>query len=342
MKIRLECIGTGIQSSIVLGALLFGLLGMGCAPTPAVQFLPPEPTPLAPAVAEINSAINSASQPTLGQSTDYPLGPEDVLQITIFNIPEGEMGVTPRRTEVRVSQEGKITMPLLGEVMVAGFTPAHLEQHLRQSYDKYLHNPQIGVLVTEHRSQQVSVTGSVRSPGVYQLTGPKTLIDLLSMAGGIGERAGGQVHIYRHGPDGRQTFVIDLLALAANPGTVNMPVQGGDVINVQQAGMFFVDGAVGKPGSYPLNRPYTLSQALAVAGGVTRTLASYSEIAIFRQQPGAEAERIPVDLGEILDGRSNDPRIQADDVIVVPISTAKYIVERFLGRIGLGSFPGLF
>jgi protein involved in polysaccharide export with SLBB domain len=101
--------------------------------------------------------------------------------------------------------------------------------------------------------------------------------------------------------------------------------------------MFFVDGAVVRPGSYALNRPYTLTQALAFAGGVNRELASYSEIAIYRQRKGAEAERIPVDLSAIWDGKVSDPRIEADDVITVPISTAKYIVRRFFGTIGLGS-----
>jgi polysaccharide biosynthesis/export protein len=342
MKKRLEMRSSGIWLRTLPGLALCGLLSVGCATAPAVQVMSPEPGTTSPMVAEINNAITSAAQQTAGQSADYTLGPEDLLQITIYNIPEGEVGVTPRRTEMRVSQEGKITLPLLGEVLVAGLTPAVLEQQLRQGYDKFLHNPQIGVLVTEYRSQQISVTGAVRNPGVFQLTGPKTLVDLLSMGGGIGDRAGGQVHIYRQGPEGRQTFVIDLLTLASNPGVVNMPVQGGDVINVQQAGMFFVDGAVGRPGSYPLSRPYTLTQALAIAGGVTRNLASYGGIAIFRQQNGSEAEKIPVDLSEILAGRASDPRIQTDDVIVVPISTAKYIVERFLGRIGLGSVPAVF
>jgi polysaccharide export outer membrane protein len=210
---------------------------------------------------------------------------------------------------------------------------------LRSQYSKYIHNPQIGVYIREYRGQQVSVIGAVRTPGVYQLTGPKMLVDMLSIAGGITERAGGQVHIYRQGPEGRQSQVIDLLVLASNPGMVNMPVQAGDVINVPQAGTFFVDGAVGSPGSYALNRPYTLTRALAVAGGVTRTLASYSGISIFRRRDGLEAEKIPVNLGEILAGKQSDPQIEADDVIVVPISTAKFIVERFLGRIGLGSIP---
>ena len=60
-----------------------------------------------------------------------------------------------------------------------------------------------------------------------------------------------------------------------NPGLVNMPVQAGDVINVPQSGMFFVDGAVRKPGSYPLTQSYTLTQALAIAGGADVDLAEY-------------------------------------------------------------------
>jgi polysaccharide export outer membrane protein len=241
--------------------------------------------------------------------------------------------------EVRMSQEGVINLPLLGDIAAGGATPAILERLLRQRYEEFMHEPQIGVQVKEYRSQQVSVIGAVGKPGMYQLPGPRTLVDVLSMASGINERAGEQVHIYRQGPQGRQSYVVDLLALARNPELVNMPVQGGDVVNVPLAGMFFVDGAVGKPGSYPLSRPYTLTQALAIAGGVTRTLADYSEIAIYRRSNGAEAEKIPVDLSAIWDGKASDPHVEANDVIAVPISTAKYIVERFLGRIGMGGAP---
>jgi polysaccharide export outer membrane protein len=270
-------------------------------------------------------------------SADYRLGAEDVLQITLFNIPEGEVGVTPRNTEVRVSQEGKITLPLLGDIAVAGLTTAALEQLLRQQYDQYIHKPQVGVQVKEYRSQQVSVMGAVGRPGVFQLTGPRTLTDLLSMAGGINERAGGQVHIYRQGPNGRQTYVVDLMALANNPGLVNMPVEAGDVLNVPLAGMFFVDGAVKKPGSFALSRPYTLTQAIAMAGGADDDLADYGGISILRRRNGAEAEKIPVDLKEIQAAKAPDPLIEAEDVVVVPVSGAKWFVYRFIGRIGLGS-----
>jgi protein involved in polysaccharide export with SLBB domain len=79
---------------------------------------------------------------------------------------------------------------------------------------------------------------------------------------------------------------------------------------------------------------YTLTQALAVAGGVTETLAAYDEVAIFRRQTGSEHQKIPADLKEILAGQAQDPYIEAEDTIVVPISTAKYIIDRFIGRIG--------
>jgi polysaccharide biosynthesis/export protein len=326
--------------SRLLVVTAWGLLGAGCGAVPPSQVVLPPSTGTPPMITEINNALTAAALLSPTGSPDYRLGPEDLLQITLFNIPQGEAGVTPRQTEMRVSQEGKLSLPLLGEVEVAGLTTSGLEQLLRGRYDQYLHKPQVGVQVKEYRSQVVTVTGAVRNPVVSQLTSPKTLIDMLAVAGGINERAGGQVHLYRQGPEGRQSYVIDLLALAKNPTVVNMPVQAGDIINVQQAGTFFVDGAIRNPGSYSLSSPYTLMQALSVAGGVNRELADYGGVMIYRQRNGAEAQMIPVDLSAIWDGKANDPAIESDDVIVVPMSTAKYIVRRFFGTIGFGSIPG--
>ncbi len=103
--------------------------------------------------------------------------------------------------------------------------------------------------------------------------------------------------------------------------------------------MFFVDGAVGRPGSYTLGRPYTLTQALAAAGGINVELAKTSDIAIFRRGDAAESKRIPVNWGQIQAGEAADPYIEADDVIFVPMSGLKYFVRRFIGGIGLGSIP---
>jgi polysaccharide biosynthesis/export protein len=338
---QMQSCGFLLKNLVVLLACVFVAAGCGggLPPKPAMAPIDPQSSPKTAEASEINSALAAAALQSSGAPADYQLAPEDLLEITLYNIPASEARITPRITEVRISQEGMITLPLLGDVRAAGLSTLALEQLLRQRYDKYLHNPQVGVTVKEYRGQQVTVTGAVNTPGVFQLTGPKTVVDLLSMAGGISSRAGSQVHLYRQGPEGRQSYIIDLAALARNPSLVNMPVQPGDMLNVPLSGMFFVDGAVGTPGSYPLTQSYTLTQALAIAGGVTVALANNKEVSIFRRGDGLEAEKITVNLNDIRDGKAGDPQIAPDDVIVVPISTAKYIVERFLGKIGLPGFP---
>jgi polysaccharide export outer membrane protein len=330
-----------LPGRILLASVLGTLLAVGCAGTPQhVRTLPAGPATTS-SVTQINSALASAALRAPAPKADYRIGAEDLLEITLFNVSEADAKVTPRKVEVRVNQGGKITLPLIGDIPVAGMDTSGLEELLRERFNEYLYAPQVGVHLKEYRSQRVSVMGAVRNPGVFELTGPKTLIDLLTTAGGLNEQAGSVIHVYRQEREARHTYVIDLLALANNPGLVNMPVQPGDVINVPQAGTFFVDGSVGKPGSYLLTRSRTLTQALAMAGGVNERLADYSNIVVFRRQDSAEPERIPVNLRDVLAGRATDPPIEAEDVIIVPMSTAKYIVERFIGTIGLPSFSAI-
>ena len=303
--------------------------------------------------ADMNRNIAAAAMiPASSSAADYQIGAEDLLEITLFNIPEvygmERQQMTPRLTTVRVSQQGLISLPVLGAMSVKGLTVALLEQKLRQAYDKYIHNPQVGVSIKEFR-QRASVMGAVQKPGVIELTGPKTVIEVLAMAGGVTEKAGSQVHIYRQGLNGRETHVIDVAVLSNSMGlinansaeSINMPVQPSDMINVPEAGMFFVDGAVRKPGSYPLGRRYSLTQALATAGGVDSELNS-SDISIFRRSGPGKVETLAYDLNDILAGSAADPQIHPDDVIILPISTAKYIVKRFIGQllggISIGSF----
>jgi polysaccharide export outer membrane protein len=330
----------------LLGLSVCALIAAGCVAIPSGRTVPIANATIPPSSADldqitkINSALAAQALQNPASTADYRLAPEDLLEITLYNIPASEVGITPRTTEVRVTQEGVITLPLLGDVPAGGLTPSALEQSLRGRYDQYLHNPQIGVYVKEYRGQRVTVTGEVKTPGVIQLTGPKTLVDALSGAGGITDKAGSQVHLYRQGSEGRQSYIIDLKALARNPALVNMPVQTGDMINVPQSGMFFVDGAVRRPGSYPLTYSYTLTQALAVAGGADIVLANMDELSIFRRRDGEEADKIAVSLTEILAGKAKDPLIAPDDVIIVSMSTGKWLLQRFIGTIGLPSIPG--
>jgi polysaccharide export outer membrane protein len=302
--------------------------------------------------ADLNRNIAAAAMlQSSAVSTDYKIGPEDLLEITLYNIPEAhgmERQVTPRMTLVRVSQQGQISLPVVGEIEVKGLTVSAAEQRLRERYDKYLYNPQVGVLVKEFR-QRVSIMGAVQKAGLFELTGPKTVIEILAMAGGVTEKAGSQIHIYRVGPKERENHIIDLSVLAnsmglvnaMNANTVNMPVQPGDMINVPEAGMFFVDGAVRKPGSYLLGRRYSLTQALASAGGIDRELNS-NEISIFRRNGPGKVETLVFDLDAVLAGSAADPELQPDDVILLPVSSGKYFVKRFVGTLVGGLSIGSF
>lgn len=331
-------------SSIVI---LLGSCTTGLQPDPAKnpKYKAPEPN-----VSEINQTIATLAMNMGSGGTDYQIGPEDLVQITMYNVPDGEGRATPRTLSVRVSHEGKISLPLLGEIGVSGLTISGLEKDLATRYAKYIRNPQVGILIAEYR-QRVSVIGAVQKSAVFELTGPKTVIDMLAMAGGVTDRAGTQVHIYRQGPKGRESYVIDLMVLASNAslitadnaGLITMPVRAGDVINVPLAGTFFVDGAVRRAGPYPLGRRYSLTQALATAGGVDPEL-NASDVTIFRRKGTSGMEQIAVDLDAVTAGTAPDLQIEADDVILVPLSGAKYFVKRFIGTIvsgiSVGSFVG--
>jgi len=327
----------------VLALLFAGFLAAGCgtmAPPSAPTSLPAGGPATSGAVADINRGlVIAAAEQRLSPSADYRIGPEDMLQITLYNVP-GDAGATPRTNAVRVSQTGLINLPLLGDVSVTGSTVSGLEVKLRQLYDKYIYNPQVGILVTDFR-QKASIIGAVHRPGEFVISGPKTLIDLLSMAGGVNPTAGTQVHLYRRTPDGQQSYVIDLLILTSNPGSyndenINQPIQAGDVVNVPQAGMFFVYGAVRAPGSYPIDRRFTLKQALAKAGGLDIDLSSSDVVIYRRKEAKEEARAISVDFAAVLAGSAVDPPVEADDVIVVPVSTIKYVWNRYLFQIIFG------
>jgi polysaccharide biosynthesis/export protein len=328
--------------SRVIGSVLLVMLLTGCGTTIASLTLPNGQgvkQANETRVSEINNAIATIATQTSLPPADYQIGSEDQLQITLYNIPPSEAVLTPRSVTARVSQQGQIMLPLLGAIKVSGLTTAMVERELARRYDRYIQNPEVGVLIAEYR-QRVSVIGAVLKPGVVELTAPKTVFDVLAMVGGVTDRAGTQVHIYRQGPNGRETQIIDLLAIATNASLITanaadlitMPVQAGDVVNVPPAGMFFIDGAVGRPGSYPLGRHYSLTQALSLAGGVNRDLNS-NDITIFRRKASSAVEPITVDLDSILAGSASDPKIEDDDVIMVPISTAKYVYQRVFGQL---------
>jgi polysaccharide export outer membrane protein len=198
-------------------------------------------------------------------AADVPLGPGDVLKITVF----GNADLT---LETRVSEAGSISYPLVGEVKVGGLSANEAEKKIADLLDKggFIRKPQVNLIVTEMQSQQVSVLGQVNKPGRYPVDGKRSLTDILALAGGVNEEAGDNVVLSRTS-DGKVTKeVIDMqeLVRSADPAK-NRELAAGDSIFVERAPRFYIYGEVQKPGSYKLQRDMMVLQALSTGGGLS-------------------------------------------------------------------------
>jgi polysaccharide export outer membrane protein len=281
-----------------------------------------------------NLLAKAAALQKMDPNADYVLGPEDLLEIEVYQADDF------KRT-VRVSGQGFITMPLLGQVQAKGLTTTQLEKQLGQHLAKYLQDPQVSIYIKEYKSQRIGVMGAVAHPQIYNVTGQKYLIDMLFMAGMTtvatsnagGAGAGNVCYIFRpaqgqtDGPAQTQTIVIDLLELVEKGNRMlNIPVFGGDIINVPKAGIVFVDGAVTRPGAFNLTSSATLVQAIAMAGGL-KFEAERSQIQILRMTGNGEREVIVADYEA---AKTDDKYMLKDsDVVLVPRSGLKTFAKAF-------------
>ena len=282
------------------------------------------------------AALSSKSDP----SRDYRIGPEDLLEISVFE--DEKLNKT-----VRVSFQGNINLPLLGVLKVKGLTASELEREIRDLLaEKYFQDPNVSVFIKEYRNQRISIIGAVEKPGVYDVSGQKTILDLLAISGGLKEDAGQLLFLIRPpkseeevpkngGEKGSaketiKTFVIDLEELLVKGDlSLNLPLLHGDVINVPVSGKIYVGGEVKTPGGFPIKgKKITVSQAVALAGGLTNRAAG-SETRIFRyQEKGTGKEIIPVDVYTIQKGQGEDLQLKENDVMFVPASGTKvFLIE---------------
>jgi polysaccharide export outer membrane protein len=231
---------------------------------------------------------------------DYRLGAGDLVRVNVFGSPE-------LSGEVRVSESGFITYPLIGQVQVGGKTPAQVEGQLVAQFTQggYLRNPQVSVLVVEYRSQKVSVLGHVTKPGQYSLQSASRVLDMLAEAGGpVNEEAADNATLMRK--DGSKA-TIDLTALFSGDPAQNHAVSGGDTIYVPRAPQFYVYGEVQKPGMYKLERGMTVSRAISAGGGLTSRGSERRVVIKRRDKQGKE---------QLYSARGSDV-LQADDVLMV-------------------------
>ena len=286
----------------------------------------------------LNSPLGSDVAGTLVPST-YVLGPDDEVSIRV--IESEEISEEP----FRIDPGGDISLPLVGRVRASGRTPQKLETELTERLRAFIHEPQVLVRVTQFRSQPVSVIGAVNKPGIHQLEGRKSLIEILSLAGGLRQDAGHTVKITRRSewgpiplesaagdPSGRFHIAevsLEAVMEARNPEE-NVLIMPNDVISVPRAEMIYVIGGVERSGGFVLHEKesVTVLQALALAGGLTRT-ASKRNAKILRPAEGdTERTEIAINLKEIMAGRSQDVILERDDILFVPHSGGKRAVHR--------------
>lgn len=193
------------------------------------------------------------------------LGGGDVVKISVFGNPD-------LAVETRVSDSGFITMPLVGQVGVAGLSTAMAETKIATMLERggFVKKPQVNLLITVLTSQQVSVLGQVNRAGRYPIEGRRSVLDLLALAGGIAQDGGDVVTVIRK-RDGKTTRdQIDTGELMRNADmTANIDVQGGDIILVDRIPRFYIYGEVQRPGMLRLERQMTVLQALSAGGGLT-------------------------------------------------------------------------
>jgi polysaccharide export outer membrane protein len=281
---------------------------------PALAQVTPQvkPQPAAQVPAEVKEAKDALVRA-------YRIGPGDLLELKVFEVKELDQ-------TVRVSEDGSITLPLLGRVMVEGLTQEGVVQKLTELLQaKYVKNPQVTIFIKEYKNQQVAVIGAVENAGSYELVGRKNLLQIISMAGGFSETAGNEVFILREGPDGATSTVsIDLKDLLVNGNqALNIPIEPNDVVNVpiDKEIRVFVMGRVTRPGAVKakLSEGITLFQAIADAGGLAEG-AKESAISITRKDKTGKEQKIRVNLKDIIKGKKKDIVLQEGDVVYVPES----------------------
>ncbi|MGE3957924.1 MAG: polysaccharide biosynthesis/export family protein [Vicinamibacterales bacterium] len=226
--------------------------------------------------------------PLLAQ-TDYLVGAQDVLTVTVFGEPELSGKYT-------VEQDGTFTFPQLGRIKAGGVTLRALEQELKTKLaDGYLKNPQVAVAIETYRSQRILIIGEVRQPGEFQLNGEMTLLAALARAGSTTPTAAHELTIVRPrknpkpGEDPTELIKVDLLDLQAGNMSLNVMLQDGDTINVPKAQSVFVAGQVKSPGAYAVDPGTTVLQVISLAGGLTDR-GSDNRIRIQRTDKGKKVE----------------------------------------------------
>nr|WP_255550752.1 polysaccharide biosynthesis/export family protein [Granulicella sp. dw_53] len=249
------------------------------------------------------------------------LSPGFLLNMEVYDAPEFS-------ADLRINVDGNVNVPMVGAIHVSGETltgaASLISQRLQSA--KILNNPQVNLNITQYAGMSVSVLGEVHNPGRMELLAPHNLADVIALAGGETQYAGNTIEIRHATPSLRQ----DIIRYSRDKNDTiqtNSLVLPGDTVTVRRAGIVYVLGSVNRPGGYIMQEggELDLTQALSLAYG-TSTQAAVGSMKLIRKLPDGKVKEIDVPYRSIVKGKVPSPRLQAEDVIYVPVSKIKSIL----------------
>jgi polysaccharide export outer membrane protein len=299
--------------------LTFGICGFAQDQPPKVAGKPAEQ--VFPSATPAPSQPSQPS-PSVDESSSSPrLGVGDLLEISVYNVPE-------LSTKSRLGNNGDVYLPLIDYVHLAGLTVEEAQALVekRLSDGGFVKNPHVSLNVDQSASQGISLLGEVSRPGVYPVIGEPRLLDVVSAAGGFTASAGNSITVTHRNQSDKPLTVPLSRKLSDNPVS-NIPVSPGDTILVHKADVVYVVGEVGRPSGFLMDSDsLTVLKAIALAGGTTPT-AKLNGARIIRKGPNGMTET-PIELKKMLQAKTVDIPMKADDILFVPSSARKILMNR--------------
>jgi len=281
-------------------------------------------------IAEFNEQLFASARGGADPS-DYLLGAGDKLQIKVYEAED-------LNTTVRVSSRGYVTLPLLGSVLVDGLSAREAEEMIENTYRvRYIKDPHVSIFVEEHFSRRVTLMGQFRNPGTYDYLSKQRLLDVMALGGGLSDIAGRVVQVRRYSnlQEGQSVFVVDLDQLIKEGSSdLNIQINSGDVLFVPEAGSFFVDGAVRRPGAYHIKHTTTLQEAFLEAGGLA-PYANRERATLIRIAETGNREMIELDLTQ---PETMELEVKDRDVLITEASAYGKFVHGVGINIGIPGF----
>ena len=286
---------------------------------PAIQPLPE--AAVSPSGAAANAPkLDDTTKDNLDQSIMLKLGAGDLLEVTVYNVPE-------LATKARISSSGDIYLPLVDYVHVEGLTQEEAQSLIQKRLEDggFVRNPHVTIFVDEAASQGVTIIGEVSKPGIYPDIADHKLYEVISQAGGFSQAASRKIAILRRNrPD---PIRINLPRNLADDVSGNIDIMPGDTITIPRAPIIYVVGDVGHPSGLLVdNGQLTVLQALALAGGTNRT-AKLGAARIIRKTPTGVTET-KVAIKKMLEAKAPDVALEADDILFIPVSAGKIAANR--------------